>query len=256
MKKNVKAVELCLAAVLAVGAVSCGGAQTGGDAGADAEASPAAEAEASPAAEAAAEGGEESAEPTEGEKANAEFEDKLEGEALLAALKEGGHVIYFRHAQTEKDYADQASENLDVNDCSTQRTLSEAGWEDATAIGAAFTEKEIPVDQVVSSEYCRSWQTAKIAFGRYDKKDSKLNFLPFEDYTDEQVEEMKSNVMPLLTAKPADGKNTVIVGLDDIFESATGIYPDPQGMAYILTPDGEGGFELVANMEPGDWGNL
>ena len=134
--------------------------------------------------------------------------------------------------------------------------MSEQGWEDAAAIGAAFTEKEIPVDQVISSEYCRSWQTAKIAFGRYDQKDSKLNFLPFEDYTDEQVEEMKSNVMPLLTAKPADGKNTVIVGHDDIFESATGIYPDPQGMAYILTPDGDGGFEIVANMEPGDWGSL
>ena len=52
-----------------------------------------------------------------------------------------------------------------------------------------------------------------------------LNFLPFEDYTDEQVEEMKSNVMPLLTAFPGDGANTVMVGHDDIFEAATGNLP-------------------------------
>lgn len=54
---------------------------------------------------------------------------------------------------------------------------------------------------------------------------------------------MKSNVMPLLTASPASGQNTVIVGQDDIFEAATGIYPDPQGIAYVLIPDGAGKFE-------------
>lgn len=87
-------------------------------------------------------------------------------------------------------------------------------------------------------------------------KNPKLNFLPFEDYTDAQVKEMKTNVMPLLTAAPASGKNTVIVGHDDIFEAATGIYPDPQGMAYVLTPGGKGGFELQANMLPEDWAKL
>ena len=45
-----------------------------------------------------------------GEQANADFKDKLSGAELLSALKEGGHIIYFRHAQTEKDYADQADE--------------------------------------------------------------------------------------------------------------------------------------------------
>ena len=251
MKKSAKITGLCLAAVLAVGAVSCGEAAKEGDSKAEDTGTPAAE---NVADEAAAEA--ENAEPTEGEKANAEFEDKLEGAALLAALKEGGHVIYFRHAQTEKDYADQASKDLNVNDCSTQRTLSEKGWDDAEAIGAALTEKEIPVGTVTSSEYCRAWQTARISFGRTDKKDPKLNFLPFEDYTDEQVEEMKANVMPLLTAQPEAGKNNIIVGHDDIFESATGIYPDPQGIGYILTPNGNGGFELVANMLPEDWGQL
>lgn len=185
-----------------------------------------------------------------GEQANEDFQDKLGSADLLSALQEGGYIIYFRHAQTEKDYADQVS--ADVNDCSTQRALSEEGWQQGKAIREGFESNSIPVGKVISSEYCRAWQTADLAFDEYEKNPA-LNFLPFEDYTDAQVEEMKANVMPLLTAEPESGTNTVIVGHDDIFESATGIYPAPQGIAYVVKPDGNGGMELIANMLPEEW---
>jgi phosphohistidine phosphatase SixA len=198
----------------------------------------------------AGEGGEGGAELSPGEQANANFQDQLSGADLLSALQEGGHIIYFRHAQTEKDYADQVTAN--VNDCSTQRMLSEVGWEQAKAIGDGFEANSIPVGQVISSQFCRAWQTADLAFGKYEKNPA-LNFPKSEEYTDAQVAQMKANVMPLLTAVPESGTNTVIVGHDDIFESATGIYPDPQGMAYVITPDGNGGMEVVANLLPEEW---
>ncbi|MDX2229552.1 MAG: histidine phosphatase family protein [Leptolyngbyaceae cyanobacterium bins.349] len=190
-----------------------------------------------------------------GEKANAEFKDQLAGDSLLTALQQGGHIIYFRHAQTEKDYADQADPNMKLDNCETQRKLSDVGIEQAQAIGAAFTAKNIPVGKVITSEYCRAWKTAELAFGRYEKT-AKLNFLPFEDYTDEQVAQMKSNVMPLLLAVPPAGTNTVIIGHDDIFEAATGIYPDPQGIAYVLTPVDNASFKLQANLLPEEWSKL
>jgi phosphohistidine phosphatase SixA len=193
--------------------------------------------------------------PTAGEKANAEFKDKLSGAALLTALQKGGHIIYFRHTQTEKDYADQADPKMNLKNCETQRKLSEVGIKQAKDIGAAFTAKKIPVGEVIASEYCRAWKAADLAFGKH-KKNPKLNFLPFEDYTDKQVQEMKANITPLLTVAPKRGQNTIIVGHDDIFEAATGIYPDPQGMAYILTPDGKGNFTIQANMLPDDWSKL
>ncbi|MBR8827407.1 MAG: histidine phosphatase family protein [Gomphosphaeria aponina SAG 52.96 = DSM 107014] len=188
-----------------------------------------------------------------GEQANADFQDKLSGAELLAALQQGGYVIYFRHAQTEKDYADQVS--AVVGDCSTQRMLSETGWQQAKAIGAGFRDNNIPVGQVISSQYCRAWQTADLAFGKYEKNGD-LNFPPAEEYTPEQVAQMKALLTPMLIAVPASGTNTVIVGHDDLFEAATGIYPDPQGMAYVVKPDGQGGFELVANMLPEEWAQL
>ena len=95
------------------------------------------------------------------------FEDKLSGAQLLAALKAGGNVIFIRHAATERDFADQVSAVM--GDCSTQRTLSEAGWQQARAIGKAFDQLQIPVGEVYSSEYCRAWQTADLAFGHYRK---------------------------------------------------------------------------------------
>lgn len=49
------------------------------------------------------------------------------------------------------------------------------------------------------------------------------------------------------------GTNTVIVGHDDLFEAAAGIYPEPQGIAHVVTPDGAGGFTIVADVLPEEW---
>jgi broad specificity phosphatase PhoE len=188
-----------------------------------------------------------------GEQSNAEFEDLLEGAALLEELQDGGHVIYFRHARTERDFADQVT--ADVTDFSTQRVLSEFGIQQSLAIGEGFELSNIPYDDVITSEYGRAIKTAAIAFGEYEK-DSDLNFLPFEDYTDEQIEEMRANITPFLTEVPEEGTNTIIVGHDDLFEAGTGIYPDPQGIAYVLEPDGVGGFDIIANLLPEEWVQL
>lgn len=206
-----------------------------------------------PAALLASEGGE-GGEGGEGS-SEAAFQDQLSGEQIVSALRDGGHVIYFRHTQTDKDYADQADPSLDLSSCATQRTLSEVGWQQARAIGAAFSALEIPVGQVYSSQYCRAWQTADLAFGKYQKT-AALNFPPAEEYTEAQVSQMRAAVMPMLTATPASGVNTVIVGHDDVFEAATGIYPEPQGIAYILKPDGQGKFEILANLEAAEWAKL
>jgi broad specificity phosphatase PhoE len=181
------------------------------------------------------------------------FEDKLSGARLLATLKAGGNVIFIRHAATEKDFADQVKAVM--GDCSTQRTLSEAGWQQARAIGKAFEELQIPVGDVYSSEYCRAWQTADLAFSHY-RKIPDLNFEPAEDYSDEQIAAMRARMTPHLAARPRDGVNTVLVGHDDPFEAATGIYPEPMGVAFVLRPDGAGGFTIVADVAAEEWADL
>ena len=181
--------------------------------------------------------------------ASPSFAENLAPHDIVEKLKSGGHVIYLRHAKTESDYADQLT--ADTKNCATQRVLSEGGWAQAITIGNAIRENNIPVGDVTSSEYCRAWQTASLAFGKYAKT-AALNFEKGETYTDAQTKVMHDHVAPLLSASPAKGTNTVIVGHDDPFEAATGIYPEPQGVAYILKPTGEG-FEIVGHINPEDW---
>ena len=183
------------------------------------------------------------------------FTNKMTKASLLVSLRQGGHIIYLRHAQTEKDYADQADPKLDLNNCATQRALNAKGIEQAKSIGAGIRAAKIPVGTVLASDYCRAWKTANLAFGTY-KKNSALNFVKSEEYNAAQRLEMKTAVMPLLTTAPTPGTNTVIVGHDDVFDAASGFYPKPQGAAYILKPDGKGKFTIVYNMPPEGWATI
>ena len=168
-------------------------------------------------------------------------------EHLVTLLKQGGYVIYMRHAQTESDYADQVSATL--GDCSTQRVLSECGWDQAKSIGRAIAKHDIPISDVLTSEYCRAWQTADLAFGTYSKT-SDLNFEPAESYSAAQVATMADRVRPLLVSGTG---NRVIVGHDDPFEAVTGVYPEPQGVAFVLRTNGDGTVKIVGSIDPENW---
>ena len=89
---------------------------------------------------------------------------------VLKNLKNGGNLIFIRHA-----YAPGGGDpdNFDLNDCSTQRNLSETGREQAKKIGKFFDKNQIPIDKVISSEWCRCKETAEIAFKKFETK----NFL-------------------------------------------------------------------------------
>ena len=175
---------------------------------------------------------------------------------ILNELRMGGFIIYFRHATTERDYADQADPRMNLRDCNTQRKISLQGIKESYMIGSVFAEKKIPVGDVIASEYCRAWKTANYAFGRVDEKDSRLNFLPYEDYSTDLISLMKANITPILSKPPSPGTNTVIVGHDDPFEAATGIYPEPQGIAYIIKPVNGTSFRIITKLLPSEWQDL
>lgn len=177
----------------------------------------------------------------------------MTGAQLVEALRGGGHVVFIRHVRTEKDYADQI--DAVMGDCSTQRTLSEAGWRDARAMADAFARLRIPVGDVTSSEYCRAWQTADLIFGNYSKTPD-LNFEPAETYSAAQTKAMRDRVVPHLAKAPAAGVNTVLVGHDDPFEAATGIYPEPMGVVFVIRPLGNNDFKVLGSIAPDAWAAL
>ena len=109
-------------------------------------------------------------------------------ENLIQNLKEGGKIIFIRHA-TAPGGGDP--DNFDINDCSTQRNLSEEGIEQSRRIGVFFYNNSIPVDQVLTSEWCRCKDTAKYAFKNF-KTFSALNSFFSEKFQKNKKNQMKN----------------------------------------------------------------
>ena len=89
---------------------------------------------------------------------------------LLNQLEDGGKLIFIRHAYAPGGGDPQ---NFNLNDCSTQRNLNNEGRKQAQYIGEFFKKNEIKIDKVLSSEWCRCKETARIAFKNF----STNNFL-------------------------------------------------------------------------------
>ena len=69
-----------------------------------------------------------------------------------------GDVLFIRHA-IAPGFGDP--QNFDLNDCSTQRNLSQDGREQAILIGEKIKEAGIKFSKIFSSQWCRCLETAK-----------------------------------------------------------------------------------------------
>ena len=118
---------------------------------------------------------------TNGINADTEFQ-------ILKNLKNGGNLIFIRHA-----YAPGGGDpdNFDINDCSTQRNLSEEGREQAKNIGNYFKVNLIPIDKVISSEWCRCKETAEIAFKKFETNNF-LNSFYNENFAKNKNKQMRN----------------------------------------------------------------
>ena len=79
------------------------------------------------------------------------------------ALKAGGVVALIRH--TSAPDTGQEFTNVRLDDCSTQRLLSERGRREAEVLGNMYRRAGVDVGRVLSSEWCRCLSTARLAFG-------------------------------------------------------------------------------------------
>jgi phosphohistidine phosphatase SixA len=79
--------------------------------------------------------------------------DKLQG------TNPKGYVLLLRHT-IAPGVGDP--ENFKLNDCSTQRNLSQLGRADAKAVGDWLKRRDIKISRVESSRWCRAKETAQL----------------------------------------------------------------------------------------------
>lgn len=172
---------------------------------------------------------------------------------LLSALRGGGLVIFLRHAETGPPHPDQGAAVL--GDCATQRNLTEGGRAQAVEIGEAFRAMGLPVGRVLASPYCRTLETAALAFGKAVPETA----LSLPRHVDAAAHAAMGRALLDLVGRvaPAPGAgHLILVGHSYHLIAAGGPRPDPQGAAAILRPDGAGGFETLALLPPAAWAEL
>ena len=122
---------------------------------------------------------------------------------MIYELRQGGKLIFIRHA-----YAPGGGDpiNFDINNCDTQRNLSDSGRNQANEIGFFFKNNNILIDKVYSSEWCRCKETAKIAFNKFETKNFLNSFFSskFAHNKDTQMKKLKNFI------NNWDGKNNII----------------------------------------------
>lgn len=74
------------------------------------------------------------------------------------ALKAGGHVLLMRHSFT----SGRDQKDLSLDDCATQRNLSERGRDHARALGRMLHESGVKIAMAITSQFCRTKETAQL----------------------------------------------------------------------------------------------
>ena len=112
---------------------------------------------------------------------------------IQSLLKEGEKLIFIRHAVAPGggDPVD-----FDILRCETQRNLSKEGIAQSKNIGKFFSENNIKIDKVLSSEWCRCKQTAQYAFNKYETKSFLNSFFSekFSSNKNQQIKELKEYI--------------------------------------------------------------
>lgn len=168
---------------------------------------------------------------------------------LLALLRRGGNTIYFRHAATT-GFEDESK--IDFGDCGSQRNLSEHGRAQARAIGAAFLRLKIPVGEVLASPFCRTAETARLAFGRVTKSwdlYSRAQPLTAQDMARNEL------LRKRFALRPHGGVNDILVSHGSPLQVVAGELLR-EGEAAVVRPSGTGSFRVVARMAPEAWEKL
>ena len=115
---------------------------------------------------------------------------QAESDDLPMRLRAGGCAVLLRHALTDPGVGDPPGFRLDQ--CSSQRNLSDAGRAQAARIGQWFKSRGLQPRAVQSSAWCRCVDTAGLAFGRHEPWPALNSFFGGPESRDAQTAQLRS----------------------------------------------------------------
>jgi len=160
--------------------------------------------------------------------------------ALLARLRRGGLVLFFRHADTRGEPCDRS---FRVGDRPGQRNISEAGRAQARRVGERIRDLGIPVAlPVLAGPVFRARDTAEEAFGAANVVVT--DRLLADDYAGDRLGWVLDQHRHLFSAPVPAGANRVLVGhrtpaIIVAGEAVVGGRAFPEGTALVVAPGGD-----------------
>ncbi len=168
---------------------------------------------------------------------------RVQAEVGAADLRQGGYVLYMRHAST--DFGQNDSRMRSYEDCASQRNLTDKGRGEARAVGEHVRRLRIPVGPVLASPFCRTLETARLAFGSAERM-LEARGGPASDA------ERYAGLKKLMSAPVGKGANRVIVSHGNPFQALAGPPYLAEGEIAVLAPNGSG-FTVVGRIRLEDW---
>lgn len=162
--------------------------------------------------------------------------------SLWAALRSGEAVALIRHA-VAPGVGDPSGFKLE--DCATQRNLSESGRRQARQIGAAFRENGVTRAKVLASRWCRCLETARL-----------LELGPVEAYppldsffSDPERGVAQTAAVRDFLRQPGPLPPRVLVTHQVNITALTGVVPD-SGEIIVIRPLADGAVEVMGRFSP------
>ena len=134
--------------------------------------------------------------------------------------KEGNKIILIRHSIAP---GSGDPSNFEIDDCKTQRNLSQKGIDQSKRIGKLFKKNQIKIDQVLSSQWCRCKDTAKYAFNNFEEF-SALNSTFQSPYDKNEKKQIKT-LRDYIQKWSGNGGNLVLVTHYVIITAITDVAP-------------------------------
>ena len=134
--------------------------------------------------------------------------------------QDGNKIILIRHALAPGG-GDPAG--FKISDCKTQRNLNQAGIDQSKRIGKIFKNNKIPIDLVLSSQWCRCKDTAKYAFKKF-KEFSALNSTFQFSYNKNETKQLRE-IKNFVKKWNGKGKNLILITHYSIITAITNVVP-------------------------------
>ncbi|QCG93642.1 histidine phosphatase family protein [Azospirillum sp. TSA2s] len=151
--------------------------------------------------------------------------------APAAAMETAGLVVLMRHAEAPGT-GDPPDFKLD--DCATQRNLGDGGRAQAARIGERLRQLGVDQAQVLSSQWCRCLETARLLdLGPVKEMPALNSFFGRQ----EEEKDRTTQLRQFLADLPRDGKPVVLVTHQVTVTALTGIFP-ASGEAVLLRANG------------------